>query len=138
VAEAPRRAPSPDPEKKKEQAPVVIAPAPPAAVAPSADSLQDLQDLKAKIATARAAMMEYSTFSQEKVDVIFKAAASAASAARIQLAVMAVEETGMGLMEDKASTLTQHVCLSWSLLAGGKPCHNACRCLRKPIPSLCH
>jgi len=101
VAEAPRRAPSPDPEKKKEQAPVVIAPAPPAAVAPTADSLQDLQDLKAKIATARAAMMEYSTFSQEKVDAIFKAAASAASAARIQLAVMAVEETGMGLMEDK-------------------------------------
>ena len=43
----------------------------------------------------------YSTFTQEKVDSIFKAAATAANKARIQLAKMAVEETGMGVLEDK-------------------------------------
>ena len=43
----------------------------------------------------------YSTFSQEKVDEIFKAAATAANKARIPLARMAVEETGMGVLEDK-------------------------------------
>ena len=42
----------------------------------------------------------YSTFSQEKVDAIFKAAATAADKARIPLARMAVEETGMGVLED--------------------------------------
>jgi len=43
----------------------------------------------------------YSAFSQEKVDKIFKAAATAANKARIPLARMAVEETGMGVLEDK-------------------------------------
>ena len=43
----------------------------------------------------------YSTFSQEKVDAIFKAAATAADKARIPLARMAAEETGMGVLEDK-------------------------------------
>ena len=43
----------------------------------------------------------YSTFSQEQVDGIFKAAATAANKARIPLARMAVEETGMGVLEDK-------------------------------------
>lgn len=43
----------------------------------------------------------YSTFSQEKVDAIFKAAAAAADKVRIPLAKMAVEETGMGVVEDK-------------------------------------
>jgi acyl-CoA reductase-like NAD-dependent aldehyde dehydrogenase len=68
---------------------------------PAGDALQDLQELKGKIAAARAAMQEYAHFPQHKVDAIFKAAAAAASASRIQLAVMAVEETGMGCMEDK-------------------------------------
>ena len=49
----------------------------------------------------RAAQVEYSTYSQEQVDEIFKAAATAANAARIELAKMAVEETGMGVFEDK-------------------------------------
>ncbi len=48
-----------------------------------------------------AAQAEFSNFSQEKVDEIFKAAATAANAARITLAEMAVEETGMGVFEDK-------------------------------------
>lgn len=43
----------------------------------------------------------YATFSQEKVDAIFKAASRAANQARIPLAKMAVEETGMGIVEDK-------------------------------------
>ena len=42
-----------------------------------------------------------STFSQEKIDHIFRAAAVAANKARIPLAKMAYEETGMGVMEDK-------------------------------------
>lgn len=49
----------------------------------------------------RAAQQEFATFPQEKVDAIFKAAAIAANKARIPLAKMAVEETGMGVVEDK-------------------------------------
>lgn len=47
------------------------------------------------------AQEEYSHFSQEQVDKIFKAAATAADKARIPLARMAIEETGMGVLEDK-------------------------------------
>lgn len=43
----------------------------------------------------------YATFSQEQVDKIFKAASQAANKARISLAKMAHEETGMGIVEDK-------------------------------------
>ena len=43
----------------------------------------------------------YSHYSQEQVDKIFKAAATAADKARIPLARMAIEETGMGVLEDK-------------------------------------
>lgn len=43
----------------------------------------------------------YATFSQEQVDAIFHAAATAATAQRIALAKIAVEETGMGIVEDK-------------------------------------
>ncbi len=49
----------------------------------------------------RKAQAEFATFSQEQVDKIFLAAASAANKARIPLAKMAVEETGMGVVEDK-------------------------------------
>jgi len=45
--------------------------------------------------------MEYAKFSQEDVDRIFKAAATAADKMRIPLARMAVEDTGMGVLEDK-------------------------------------
>ena len=48
-----------------------------------------------------AAQKEFANFSQEQVDKIFKAAALAANAMRIPLAQMAVEETGMGVLEDK-------------------------------------
>ena len=49
----------------------------------------------------RAAQKEYEQFTQKKVDEIFRAAASAANNARIKLAKMTVEETGMGIVEDK-------------------------------------
>ncbi|HAG13901.1 MAG TPA: bifunctional acetaldehyde-CoA/alcohol dehydrogenase, partial [Ruminococcus sp.] len=57
--------------------------------------------LKALLARVRKAQEEYASFPQEKVDAIFRAAAIAANQARIPLAKMAVEETGMGVMEDK-------------------------------------
>ncbi len=53
------------------------------------------------IASVRAAQREYASYTQEQVDKIFLAAATAANRARIPLAKMAVEETGMGVMEDK-------------------------------------
>ncbi|MDR3109812.1 MAG: aldehyde dehydrogenase family protein, partial [Planctomycetaceae bacterium] len=49
----------------------------------------------------RAAQRAYSTYSQEQVDEIFRAAALAAASNRIPLAKVAVEETGMGVIEDK-------------------------------------
>jgi acetaldehyde dehydrogenase/alcohol dehydrogenase len=52
-------------------------------------------------ARLREAQKEFSTFSQEQVDAIFLAAATAANQARIPLAKLAVEETGMGVVEDK-------------------------------------
>ncbi len=58
-------------------------------------------NLKEIIKKVRAAQVEYSTFTQAQVDEIFRAAATAANGARIPLAEMAVEETGMGVFEDK-------------------------------------
>ena len=57
--------------------------------------------LLARIEQVRAAQKEFATFSQEQVDKIFLAAASAANKMRIPLAKQAVEETGMGVVEDK-------------------------------------
>ncbi len=62
------------------------------------DSIESFQEAFARV---RKAQEEFATFSQEKVDEIFKKAAMAANAARIPLAKMAVEETGMGVVEDK-------------------------------------
>lgn len=59
------------------------------------------QDLMKKIKKIKEAQKIYSTYSQEQVDKIFKAAAMAANRERIRLAKMAVEETGMGIVEDK-------------------------------------
>ncbi|KAH0481281.1 MAG: uncharacterized protein KVP18_003118, partial [Porospora cf. gigantea A] len=53
------------------------------------------------VGRVKKAQTTYSTFSQEQVDKIFKAAALAANDMRIPLAQEAVEETGMGLVEDK-------------------------------------
>ncbi len=60
-----------------------------------------MEALEAELASVRAAQKRYATYTQEQVDAIFKAAAIAANQARIPLAKMAVEETGMGVVEDK-------------------------------------
>ena len=57
--------------------------------------------LERKLAQVREAQKQFASFTQEQVDRIFRAAALAANHARIPLAKMAVEETGMGVMEDK-------------------------------------
>ncbi|MCM1513698.1 MAG: bifunctional acetaldehyde-CoA/alcohol dehydrogenase [Anaeroplasma bactoclasticum] len=62
------------------------------------DSLETLEE---KIKEVRKAQEVLSTYTQEQVDKIFKAAAIAANSNRIMLAKMAVEETGMGVVEDK-------------------------------------
>ena len=59
------------------------------------------EKLEALIARVREAQRKFATFSQEQVDKIFFAAATAANKMRISLAKMAVEETGMGVVEDK-------------------------------------
>ncbi len=60
-----------------------------------------VEKLEAALDRARAAQKIFATYTQEQVDAIFLAAATAASQARIPLAQMAVEETGMGIVEDK-------------------------------------
>jgi len=60
-----------------------------------------VEKLEAAIARVRAAQKKFATYTQEQVDKIFLAAAIAADKARIPLAKMAVEETGMGVVEDK-------------------------------------
>ncbi|MBQ7296150.1 MAG: bifunctional acetaldehyde-CoA/alcohol dehydrogenase, partial [Clostridia bacterium] len=62
------------------------------------DSVETLQEA---IAKTREAQKKFATYTQEQVDKIFLAAASAANKARISLAKLAVEETGMGIVEDK-------------------------------------
>ena len=59
------------------------------------------EELRGLLTRVRAAQMEFSTYPQEKVDEIFKAAATRANAERIRLAELAVQETGMGVFEDK-------------------------------------
>ena len=66
-----------------------------------ANIVNDEATLLDKIARVRAAQAKYATYTQEQVDKIFFAAALAANKARIPLAKMAVEETGMGVVEDK-------------------------------------
>ena len=63
--------------------------------------IDSVEKLLQAIEKVKKAQEEFSEFSQEKVDQIFKAAAIAANSARIPLAKMAVEETGMGIVEDK-------------------------------------
>lgn len=58
-------------------------------------------DLDTVIDGVAKAQAEFATFDQDRVDAVFKAAALAASSARIELARAAVTESGMGLMEDK-------------------------------------
>ena len=65
------------------------------------NSIETLEDLELAMQELRDAQKIYATYTQEQVDAIFKAAATAANKARIPLSKMAVAETGMGVMEDK-------------------------------------
>ncbi len=59
---------------------------------------QELNNLVSRVAEAQ---RQFADYSQEQVDVIFRAAALAAADARISLAKMAATETRMGVLEDK-------------------------------------
>ena len=63
--------------------------------------IDSIETLTVGLENIRKAQKQFATFSQEKVDKIFAAAATAANKMRISLAKMAVEETGMGVVEDK-------------------------------------
>ena len=65
------------------------------------DMVDSVEALEAAIARVRAAQRVFAAYTQEQVDKIFLAAATAANQARIPLAKLAVEETGMGVVEDK-------------------------------------
>ena len=62
------------------------------------DSVEKLEEALQRV---RNAQRRFATYTQEQVDEIFRAAAMAANKQRIPLAKMAVEETGMGVVEDK-------------------------------------
>ena len=64
-------------------------------------TINNIDKLLTKIEKTRKAQREFATFSQEKVDEIFRQASLAANKARIDLAELAVSETGMGILEDK-------------------------------------
>ena len=60
-----------------------------------------VEKLEAEIKRVREAQKIFATYTQEQVDKIFLACSIAANKARIPLAKLAVEETGMGVVEDK-------------------------------------
>lgn len=63
--------------------------------------VKTIEDLNELVTQVRAAQKQFAEFPQEQVDIIFRHAAQAANENRITLAKMAVEETGMGIFEDK-------------------------------------
>ncbi|MBO5460376.1 MAG: bifunctional acetaldehyde-CoA/alcohol dehydrogenase [Ruminococcus sp.] len=65
------------------------------------DIIDTPEALEMKMNAMKEAQKVFATYTQEQVDKIFKAAATAADKARIPLAKMAVAETGMGIVEDK-------------------------------------
>ena len=65
------------------------------------DIIDTAEALSLKMNAMKEAQKKFASYSQEQVDKIFKAAAIAANKMRIPLAKMAVEETGMGVVEDK-------------------------------------
>ena len=63
--------------------------------------VENVETFEKMLARVREAQKKYATYTQQQVDEIFRAAAMAANLQRIPLAKMAVEETGMGIVEDK-------------------------------------
>ena len=68
---------------------------------PKVTIIDNVDALQARMKEMRKAQEVFATYTQEQVDKIFFAAAMAANKARIPLAKLAVEETGMGVVEDK-------------------------------------
>ncbi len=68
---------------------------------PDRKNIETLDDLESNLKLVREAQKKFATYSQEDTDKIFRAVALAANNLRIPLAKMAVEETGMGVVEDK-------------------------------------
>ena len=64
-------------------------------------AITTVEQLDALVARVKSAQRQLATYSQERIDHIFRMAALAAANARIPLAKMAAEETGMGIVEDK-------------------------------------
>ncbi|MDR1109019.1 MAG: bifunctional acetaldehyde-CoA/alcohol dehydrogenase [Spirochaetaceae bacterium] len=64
-------------------------------------SIKTQEDLNELVVRVAAAQRKFAEYSQEQVDVIFRHAAQAANENRLRLAKLAVEETGMGIFEDK-------------------------------------
>ena len=79
--------------------------------------IDSVEGLNAKMAAMREAQKVFATYTQEQVDKIFFAAASAANKMRIPLAKMAVEETGMGIVE-KSTIAAAKVVLDAAVAAG--------------------
>ena len=63
--------------------------------------VDSVDSLEALISRVKEAQRKFATYTQEQVDAIFLAASLAANKMRIPLAKLAVEETGMGVVEDK-------------------------------------
>ena len=63
--------------------------------------VDNIDNLSIKMKELKEAQREFATYSQEQVDKIFYEVAMAANKERFSLAKMAVEETGMGVLEDK-------------------------------------
>jgi aldehyde-alcohol dehydrogenase len=63
--------------------------------------VKDLKSLKELMENVRKAQEEFATFDQERVNKIFRKVAQKINDKRIVLAKLAVEETGMGILEDK-------------------------------------
>lgn len=83
--------------------------------------IDSVERLEEAIARVRKAQKEFATYTQEQVDKIFFAAAVAANKMRIPLAKLAVEETGMGIVEDKVIKTTMRPSISTTHTRTPKP-----------------
>ena len=81
------------------------------------DEQKEQEYIGGLIKKVSAAQKKFATFTQKQVDEIFRRVALKASSMRIPLAKMAVEETGMGVAEDKV--IKNH--FAW-IKSASKPC----------------
>lgn len=99
-------------------------------------AVTNVAELNELVARVKKAQREYANFTQEQVDKIFRAAALAAADARIPLAKMAVEESGMGIVEDKVIKTTSLPSTSTTPIKMKKPVASCLKMtLSVPSPS---